>query len=346
MIIRPKSPLGLKYLQIVPGHSSEGLRRRRNDPDQRRQARTGRHRPVLRHLRRKDPLRDPPERGRLRQRPRRSRPGAERRPRQPCANWPKAPKRRSATWSPPRPTSPASGGRWRTSTPTIAPVAAGQRRPLRRPRPDLRRLRPRLAALHPGNDLEGPGDARHRDRRPSRPAAVPARLRTVLHRLPAGGEGARRNLADDRRGGARRHPGAARIAGLRRPARADRQGPGRLPGSAGRLQRPRPADRHQRSPRTRRSSSSRRRRRPATTSPSPSATWPAPSTKATARPPGSAAISFQPPGGPNSEGLSGLGPRQRRRPNSSLNHLHYNPYPNTASPGPADRSAKPATSTT
>ena len=53
MIIRPKSALGLKYLQIVPGNSSQGLRRRRNDPGRRGPARTGRHRPVLRHVRRK-----------------------------------------------------------------------------------------------------------------------------------------------------------------------------------------------------------------------------------------------------------------------------------------------------
>ena len=38
MIIRPKSPLGLKYLQIVPGDSSQGLRGRRNDPARRRRA--------------------------------------------------------------------------------------------------------------------------------------------------------------------------------------------------------------------------------------------------------------------------------------------------------------------
>ncbi len=49
---------------------------------------------------------------------------------------------------------------------------------------------------------KGPRDARSGDRRPARAAALPARLRTLLHRAQARGEGAWGNLADDRRGAA------------------------------------------------------------------------------------------------------------------------------------------------
>ena len=55
--IRPKSALGLKFLQVTPGDSSRGLRGRRHDPGRRLHAGTGRHRPVLRHVRRADPRR-------------------------------------------------------------------------------------------------------------------------------------------------------------------------------------------------------------------------------------------------------------------------------------------------
>ena len=78
VIIRPKSPLGLKYLDIIPGNSHKGLRGRRNGPALGGATRTGRHRPILRHVQHQNARRDPPERGRLRQRPRRPRPAAKR----------------------------------------------------------------------------------------------------------------------------------------------------------------------------------------------------------------------------------------------------------------------------
>ena len=49
------------------------------------------------------------------------------------------------------------------------------------------------------------------------------------------------------------------------------------------------------------------------------------------------------PQGPNNEG--GLASAPANGP-TLQNHLHSNPYPNTASPGPADASARPATSAT
>jgi ABC-type transporter Mla subunit MlaD len=45
------------------------------------------------------------------------------------------------------------------------------------------------------------------------------------------------------------------------------------------------------------------------------------------------AISFQVPEGPNSEGAPASAPANGGGTQSSLNHLHYNPYPNTASAG-------------
>ena len=119
-------------------------------------------------------------------------------------------------------------------------------------------------------------------------------LRPFLHdserfftALEPGRQGARRNLADDRRRAARRHPGAQPLADPQRPAAADRRRAARLPAVARRLQRPRPADRHQRTARRRRSGSSPRPRPPATTSASPSATSPAPPAKTTASAAGS-----------------------------------------------------------
>ena len=96
---------------------------------------------------------------------------------------------------------------------------------------------------------KGPADARRRQRRPAGAAALPPRLRTLLHGPEAGRPGACRNLADDRRSPARRRAGAQRLAGPQRPAAADRRSAARLPGRARRLQRPRPADRHQRTAR-------------------------------------------------------------------------------------------------
>ena len=59
-----------------------------------------------------------------------------------------------------------------------------------------------------------------------------------------------RDLADDQRRPARRHPRAQPLAGAVRAARPDGGSAARLPGRARRLQRPRPADRHQRSARS------------------------------------------------------------------------------------------------
>ena len=335
MIIRPKSPLGLKYLQIVPGDSAKGfaagdtipLTAAQPEPvdiDQffdmfDEKTRTA----IQRNLAgfgnafagRGPQLND--AFGALRQAGRK-RPAGAAHLVAPSTNF---------------------GGFWRALealSATVAPVAETQASmfvALDRTFAAFARVsRP----VHPGNDLEGPGDARRGDRRPAGAAALPPRLGPLLHRAPPGREGAGRNLADDRRRAARRHPGAQRLAGAQRPAAADRRRAARLPGSARRVQRPRPADRHQRTAQARRSGSSPRRRPPATTSPSPSATSPAPSAKATALGNWVDAIAFAaagrartPRAAPASAPANG--------PERSANHLHANPYPNTASPGQPQR---------
>ena len=104
----------------VPADHPRQLLARASPPAKRSRSRaytpgTGRHRPVLRHVRRTDPQRDPPEPGRLRQRPRRPRAAAERSVRRPAA----ARRPRAAGAAHARraraPTSPASGARSRTS---------------------------------------------------------------------------------------------------------------------------------------------------------------------------------------------------------------------------------------
>ena len=90
----------------------------------------------------------------------------------------------------------------------------------------------------------------------------------------------------------------------------------------------------------RRCTSSRRPRRPATTRPSGSATPPACSPTATPTAPGSASsrvgaaptrLARQPlVYGPNNEGVPSSAPANGP---SAENHLHFNPYPNTAAPG-------------
>ena len=160
MIIRPKSPLGLKYVQIVPGDSDAGLRGRRNDPGLRLPARTGRHRRILRHVRREDPRRDP-----------RNQAGfgnalAGRGPQlnaafgSPARSWPKAASRRSRNLVAP---STDFGGFWRA-------LEASQRH--RRPgRREQRRpsSSPSTAPSPPSPASRGP-TSRKRSRRARRPS--------------------------------------------------------------------------------------------------------------------------------------------------------------------------------
>ena len=225
MIIRPKSPLGLKYLQIVPGDSTQGLRGRRNDPALRRPARTGRHRPVLRHVRRKDPQGDPAQPGRLRQRPRRPRPAAQRRLRRPAQAGRKRPAGAARPGRPEHRLRRLLAKRWRTS----------RRRSPRSPSSRRACSSPSTAPSPPSPASPAPSSRKRSSKGPATLDAVTAdlpALRPFLHdsgrffaALKPGRQRPRRNLADDRRRPARRHPRAQPLAGALRAA--DRRPPKR-----------------------------------------------------------------------------------------------------------------------
>ena len=195
-VIRPKSPLGLKYLQIIPGQLDERLQGRRNDPGQR----CATPEPV--DIDQFFDMFDEPTR--LRD-PRTWRASATRfAGRGPQLNEALGALRETGRIRPSRPlrnlVAPCDRLRRLLAGARGAhgdgrPGRADNRRAVRRPRPDLRRLRPRLPPLHPGNDRQRPADARHGERRPAGDQPLPARHRALLRRLAAGGESARRNLA-------------------------------------------------------------------------------------------------------------------------------------------------------
>ena len=81
MIVRARSALGLKYLEMVRGDSSEGYAAGRGRAALGGAPGAGRHRRLPRHLRRADADGDPGEPGRVRQRPGRPRARPERRAR-------------------------------------------------------------------------------------------------------------------------------------------------------------------------------------------------------------------------------------------------------------------------
>ena len=274
------------------------------------------------------------EPGRLRQRPRRPRPAAQRRLRRPARAWSKAASRllRDAgraehrlrrllarRWRPSRPRSRRSPRRRRAcSSPSTAPSPPSPASPAPTSRKRSSKGPPTLDAV---------------DRRPAGAASLPPRLRTLLHRAASPGAKALGETSPMiAAAAARRHPGAQPSPVLNAQLHADRRSAARLPGSAGRLQRPRPADRHQRSARSRRSGSSPRPRPPATTS---TLTFRNLANASQRRQrPGQLAQRdrLRAAGRPEQRERPGLGPANGGGPNRE-NHLHYNPYPNTASPG-------------
>ena len=167
-----------------------------------------------------------------------------------------------------------------------------------------------------------------------RPASLPGRGGAPGARAAARRAGAARGRRRHRRRARRGNPGAAPDAAVQRPARlAARRGPGRRggPARAGRH----PAADGDRSPRCARRSTSRRPpRRRATTSRCCSATPPPSSARATTTGTWQRFIIIPTPLGPNNEGGPASAPADGP---AEANHLHTNPYPNTAAPGPAGR---------
>ena len=231
---------------------------------------------------------------------------------------------------------PASSRALRGPHAEVAPVAEIQAQLFVDLDTHLRRLRPRLPPLHPGNDLaRGPTDAGRGDRRPARDPSLPRQHRRACS--PRCKPGSRRSRDSS--------PviDAAAVAGvpvlnaspvlnaqLEPTAEAllafQRQTPACL-------QRPRPADRHQRRPRSRRSGSSARPRRSATTRP-----WLFRQRRQRAQQGnGHRQLASAPScSSPRSGRTTRAAPSSRVRANGGPNAdniLHYNPYPNTASPG-------------
>ena len=126
MIIRPRSALGLKYIEITPGRVRGGLRRRRHDPGGAGHARAGRDRRRLQHLRREGPARLAAQPRRLRHRARRPRRRHQRGDRRPAAapDLPAAGGRR--TWPIRTRSSRASSRRSGDAAAEVAPVAETQ----------------------------------------------------------------------------------------------------------------------------------------------------------------------------------------------------------------------------
>ena len=322
-----------------PRQLRQGLPGGRNDPALGGHARTGRHRPVLRHVRRADPEGDPGATWPASATPS---PAAARSSTKRSARCAAARKRRAGAAQARLARDqlrPASARRSRSSPPTVAPVAETQAQHVRRPRHDLRRLRQRLPALHPGNDLKEPADRWTRRRRPAGDAALP---RTTPHASsPPCSRASRRWPRPRRRSPSALVTGIPVLHGLagsstpscRRPRRRWRPST-TTPGVLNGLDRlidtnevARPADQvHRPGPdrlqlRDAALPQPRERRQPGTTA----GNW-------------QRGIAFSTPPGPNSEGspprrpANGGGGRELRR-----NHLHVNPYPNTASPGQTAR---------
>ena len=331
MTIRPKSALGLKFLQMSPGNSSEGFEAGRNDPAQGLHAGTGRHRRVLRHVRRADPARDPPEPGRLRQRPRRPRAAAQRSDRRPAPPGRQAASRCCATIVAP---STDFAGFWRALedlSATVAPVAETQASifvALDRTFAAFARVsRPYIQETIE----KGPPtlDARNADLPALRPfLRDSARFFTALKPGAKALGDTSPVIAEALHAGV---PALNASPVLNNQLTADRGSAARLPGSAGRLQRPRPADRHQPAAEAR----AEVHRAGADRLQLPDARLPEPRQRqqrrqrpgqlAQLRSPSSAA------GRPEQRGQPGLG-APANGPNRD-NHLHFNPYPNTGAPG-------------
>ena len=179
---------------------------------------------------------------------------------------------------------------------------------------------------------KGPPTLGRGQRRPAGRAPLLPRLRSLLHRAEAGCQGARGNLAGHRRSPTRRGAGAERLAGPQQPAAADGPGAGRLPECSWGLQRPRPADRHQRIV-----EAGAEVHRPG----ADQCNYVSLAFQNLALSTGGGNddgnwlnfISFTPPEGPNSEGGPSSAPANGPGEAYRANHLHFNPYPNTGAPG-------------
>ena len=151
VIVRPRSALGLKYVELTRGTSSEGLGGRQHDPAPPGDAQARRDRRSAEHVRRQDARRLARQPDRVRQRPRRPRAGPQHRDRgpQPAPDRP-----RPGDAQPVGPAHEAAAAVPRAGADGVA-GGAGRRDAglaVRQPRHDLPGALERGAAVHPGFD--------------------------------------------------------------------------------------------------------------------------------------------------------------------------------------------------
>ena len=223
MIIRSRSALGLKYLQIVRGTSDQGFPAGSTLPLVGGDARAGRVRPAPQHLRRADAGEHPGQPDRVRQRARRPRAGPQRGDRRPEAAAAPARARDARHLRPADGHRPVLHAPSPSPPPAVAPVAETQAQmfvDLDTHPGGLRRHRP---ALPPGHDLE---DAGHPATRPARrcrsirPFLVNSRKLFV--NLQPGVKAAAESADEIESALRHRHPGPPRLAEAQQPAAADR----------------------------------------------------------------------------------------------------------------------------
>ena len=171
--VRPKSALGLKFLQVTPGSSDEGFEAGETIP-----VTAAKPEPV--DIDQFFDMFDKPTRDAIRQN--QAGFGNALAGRGPQLNEAIGALRRLVVSGQPmlrRIVEPSTNfaGFWKALealSATVAPVAETQAQHVRRPRPHLRRLRPRLPPLHPGNDRKEPADAGRGQRRSAGGASLPA----------------------------------------------------------------------------------------------------------------------------------------------------------------------------
>ena len=184
LLVRPRSAIGLKYVELKPGDGQRTFPSGRDDPGGAGAPRGGRAGRAVQHVRREGPRRLAQLARRLRRRPGRPRPRHQHRDR-----------RAGAAARGPR----AGGGQPGRSRDADRPLLQGARRrglrgrlgrrdaggAVREPRHHLHRARLDRAAVPAGVDLRGAAQRGAGDPRVPAPAAVPAQQRRLLPRAAA-----------------------------------------------------------------------------------------------------------------------------------------------------------------
>ena len=221
--VRPKSALGLKFLQVTPGDSEEGFEAGETIP-----VSSAKPEPV--DIDEFFAMFDKPTRDAIRQNL--SGFGNALAGRGPQLNEAFGALRRAAESGQPilrKIVEPSSNfaGFWRASRPS-------RRRLLRWPKPRRRcsapSTRPSLPSLclpplYPRNDRKKPADPGRGQRRSACDSPLPLGLRPLLHCPAPGRQSLGRDLAGNRRIAPRRDPGPQRFAGSQQPAAADGRSP-------------------------------------------------------------------------------------------------------------------------